>query len=174
MTMQRVVERRLVLAATLVVACGPRKPPLVAVFPREINVYVSVTDRVAKSEDGNVSSMVDAIESDLRDEGRVANIVPAHRGQRPPLPRLELQVMDSNSGDTGLHAAGYLLGGAVGAGLMLGSLGHMQVDVYLVAGDGSRPHYLGRFEGSSFGAMSEESIAAGQEVGHSIVESLYR
>jgi hypothetical protein len=78
--------------------------------------------------------------------------------------------MSSSSGNASARGAGHLVGlmgpiGIVGIGA---GMGNMMVDVYVVAGGGEPPKYLGRFKGSSFGTLNNESIAAGESVGHQI------
>ena len=167
------------MGATLVavVGCGPRPgSALVADFPREVTVYVAVSDRVAKTDSGNVAAMVDALEADLREDGRVVTIVAARLDERPPVPRVELQVRDSDSGDAELRGAGKISGllmPITGAALVGAGTGSMQVDAYVVT-SANRSRLLGRYSGSSFAALSDESVAAGDRVGHSIASSLER
>jgi hypothetical protein len=173
---RRGVIAGLVLTACGVVACHP-KPPLLSLFTREVNLYVAVSDRVAKTDTGNISAMVETLEADLEDAGRIVNIVPARLDEKPPFPRLELQVMSSDSGDAQMRGAGHLsqlLSPITGVALIGAGTGSMLVDVYIVSGDGRHPRYLGRYSGSSFGTITDASIEAGKDVAHQISDSLTR
>jgi hypothetical protein len=159
------------------VACAPRQPALVALFPNEVVIYVAVSDQVAKSDTGNVAAMVDTIESELREEGRVVSIVAARLDERPPLPRVEIQVASSDSGDAQLRGAGDLSGllmPVTGVALVGAGSGHMRVDAYVVPADGRKARFIGRYESGSFGAISDQETAAGERVGSSIAAALLR
>jgi hypothetical protein len=167
----------LAVAALAVVGCTPRKPPLVAAFRNEVTIYVAVSNQVAKTDSGNVAAMVDTIESELREEGRSVSIVAARLDERPPVPRVELQVASSDSGDAQLRGAGQLsqlLGPVTGVALLGAGSGHMRVDAYLVPADGGKARFVGRYESSSFGAISDQETAAGERVGDSIAHALLR
>ena len=145
-------------------------------FPRDVTVYVAVSQRVAKTDSGNVAAMVDALEADLRADGRVVTIVAARLDEAPPVPRVEIQVRDSSSGDAQLRGAGRLSGmlmPVVGVALTGAGDGSIEVDAYVVTSD-NRARALGHYASSSFGATSEESLAAGDRLGHSLASSLER
>lgn len=137
-------------------------------------MYVAVSDRVAKTDSGNVAAMVDALETDLREHGRLVTIEAARLDEKPPVPRLELQVWDSDSGDAGMRGAGHLTGllTPVGTALVVGGGGSMLVHAYVVNANGAR--YLGRFSSGSFGAVTEVEVAAGERTGHAIASKLAR
>lgn len=165
---------RALLLSGLLLGCGPKAGSVLARdFPREVTIYVAVSDRVAKTDSGNVAAMVDALEADLRDEGRLVTIVGARLDERPPVPRLELQVWDSDSGNARLRGAGELTGllSPVGSALVAAGGGEMVVHVYVVTSAQSA-RYLGRFSSGSFGAASEAEIAAGERTGHKIASRL--
>ncbi|HEY6081114.1 MAG TPA: hypothetical protein VIW29_20005, partial [Polyangiaceae bacterium] len=67
--------RRGVVAALALLGlsgCGPHQPARLGGLPREVTVYVVVSDRVAQADDGgNVAAMLDVLESELREEMRV-------------------------------------------------------------------------------------------------------
>jgi hypothetical protein len=171
---KRGVGAVLVLLMGLVVACGPKRPAKAPLLPPAVAVYVAITDQVAKTDTGNIAAMVDVIEADLRDAGRSVTIVAARQDERPPVPRLELQVMGSDSGNATMRGAGNL-GGFFGAGVGLAGTavafagrGTISVDAYVVPNGVGPAVYLGRIESSSFGAMSDEAIVAGERAGHAI------
>lgn len=161
----------LVLPSALA-ACGPRKPAVVAMFPGEVTLYVAVSNQVAKNDHGNVAAMVDAIDSDLHDDGRVTTIVGARLDEKPPVPRIELQVMSSSGANLEVRGAGNLglLLGPVGTAFA-GGMGDILVDAYAVQVDG-RSAYLGRYSANSFGALGDETVAAGERVGHRIARKI--
>lgn len=158
-----------------VLGCTPQLSPRVArVFPEQVTIYVAVSARVAKTDTGNVSAMVDALEADLKEAGRLVSIEGARLGEKPPLPRLEIQVRDSDSGDAQLRGAGQLtqlLSPLTSLALIAAGGGNMVADVYIVD-EGDRSQYVGHFTGGSFGAVTEVEIAAGERVGHQIARHL--
>lgn len=150
------------------------RSPLALLFPHEVTLYVAVGPRAAESDSGNVSAMVDALEEDLKKVGRVVNIVGARLGDPPPLPRLEIQVSDSDSGNRTLRGAGQLtqLLTPVGTALVAAGGGSMVVDVWSVTAD-NIAEYEGHYSAGSFGAGGQDAaIAAGERVGHSIVRHM--
>ena len=167
-----------VFGATIGVTMGcggvQRGSALAIDFPREVTVYVAVSQRVAKTDSGNVAAMVDALEADLRANGRFVTIVAARFDEAPPVPRVEIQVRASNSGDDALRGAGklsQLLMPVAGIALVGAGDGSMEVDAYVVTSD-NRARLLGHYSSSAFGAISEESVAAGDRVGHSLASDL--
>jgi hypothetical protein len=161
----------LVCAALVALGCGPTRPAQAPLLPREVTVYVAVTDQVAKTDQGNVAAMVDAIETDLREEQHAVTIVAARSDEAPPPVRLEVQVMSSSSGDASVRGAGQLAGffsGVVDTAVALSEAGTVLADAYIVRGGGRPVVYLGRMESSSTFAVSEEAIAAGTRLGHFI------
>ncbi len=153
------------------VACRPARSSL---FQREVTIYVAITPEVAESDTGNVAAMVDALEADLREAGYAVTIVGARSDEKPPVPRVEIQVMSSDSGNAKARGAGQLLGGAVGTAIAIANGGSMLVDTYWVPGGTAPARYLSRYGGSSFGSSSEAEVAAGNRVGHSIARGLLR
>jgi hypothetical protein len=158
--------------ALSMVSCQQQRPPLLSVFGSgaDVTVYVAVSARAAQQDTGNVAAMVDTLESDLREVGRSVAIVAARLDERPPLPRIEVQVRSSASGDAQLRGAGQLsqlMSPVTGAALYGAGTGSMTADVYVVR-RANEPTYLGRFSSSSFGAMSDTAVAAGERVGHQI------
>jgi hypothetical protein len=170
--------RGCVLAAVIgvMMGCGGvgRGSALAVDFPREVTVYVAVSQRVAKNDTGNVAAMVDALEADLRADGRFVTIIAARLDEAPPVPRVEIQVRDSSAGNAELRGAGQLSGllmPLTGVALVGAGNGSMEVDAYVVTRD-NRSRLLGRYSSSGFGAISEESVAAGDRVGHSVASAL--
>jgi hypothetical protein len=165
----------LLLVALGALGCAPRKSVVVAqYFPHEVTVYVAVSARVGQSDRGNVAAMVDALEADLREGGSLVSILGARLDERPPVPRLEIQVRDSDSGEPVLRGAGQLtqlMSPLTGLALVGGGGGSMDVDAYIVDKD-NVAHYVGHFESGSFGATTEVDVAAGDRVGHAIARRL--
>jgi hypothetical protein len=169
-------RRRLVLGGLgfLGAACVQRKPeyPL----PQQVTVYVAISDRVARTDSGNVAAMVDAIEADLREAGHFVDIVAARNDEAAPVPRIELQVRTSDPADTEVMAGAQLVSMVTPLAVVaLGASGSMDVDAFLVSSAQSPATYLGRVQTSSlFGATlgQDETTLAGERAGHSIASKL--
>jgi hypothetical protein len=163
-----------VAAASCWLGCGLHKDSVLARnFPHEVALYVAISDKVAKSDSGNVAAMLDVIEQELRAEGRLVTIIAAHDDEKPPLPRIELQVRESDAGDARMRGVGHLMNSPVGSALVIGGGGAMVVDAFVVTAVGQGRH-LGRFSHGSFGAVSEEEVAAGHRTGGAIASRLKR
>jgi hypothetical protein len=121
------VGRLVLLVLSFVVACGPPRPAKTPLVPHAVTVYVAVSDAAAKTDSGNVAAMVDAIEAKLTKEGYLVTIVAARSDERPPVPRLELQVLSSDSGSATARGAGDLTGFFGTAGLVGGLPGPHRV-----------------------------------------------
>lgn len=169
-------RRGLLLVGLLsLTGCQHQLSPQVAhYFPDQVTVYVAVSTRVAKTDSGNVAAMVDALEADLRDAGRIVSIEGARLDEQPPQPRLEIQVRDSDSGNAELRGAGQLtqlLSPLTSVALVGAGGGNMVVDAYIVDA-ANVSHYVGHFSSGTFGAVSNVEIAAGERVGHDIARRL--
>jgi hypothetical protein len=170
------VGRRQLLLGLGLVGCVPRagaRSVLGRYFPQKVTVYVAVSSRVAKSDTGNIAAMIDVLEQELREQQRLVEVVGARLDEAPPEPRLELQVRDSDSGDAELRGAGQLtqlLMPVTGVALVGVGGGEMTVDAYVVTSH--EQLHVGRFESGSFGAVSEEAVAAGQRVGLNLARRL--
>lgn len=157
------------------VACRPRVPrfPL----PPVVNLYVVVSQQVASEDTGNVSGMVEALESELRDAGYQVNIVPARDDEAPPTARVELRVLTSQAAEQELMAGaqlGNIVGAPAGVGVFAHGGGGIVVDAYFVPGGQQKPSYIGRFEAGTFMAMAEDAqTVAGERAGHGIARKLF-
>jgi hypothetical protein len=161
-------------AASCLFGCGLRKDSVLArEFPHEVTLYVAISDKVAKNDSGNVAAMIDVLEQELRAEGRLVTVIAAHDDEKPPLPRIELQVRESDGGDARMRGAGHLMNSPVGTALVAAGGGAMLVDAFVVTAAGQGRH-LGRFSHGSFFAISEEEVAAGQRTGSAIAGRLKR
>jgi hypothetical protein len=172
--------RSLVVALGFVFACGPQRPPKTPLVPHDVTVYIAMSDAAAETDTGNVAAMVEALEAKLTKEGYVVTIVAARRDERPPVPRLELQVLSSDSGDATARGAGNLVGlfgaaglvgsaAAVGGGVVASSeLGTMLVDAYVVRGGDEPAIYLGRISTKAQAGGAEAAIDAGRGAGNAI------
>ncbi len=171
-------RRRLVLGGLgfFGTACVQRKAryPL----PQQVTVYVAISDRVARTDSGNVSAMVDAIEADLREAGHFVNIVAARNDEAAPVPRVELQVRTSDPADTEAMAGAQLVSMTTPLAVVaLGASGTMDVDAFIVSNAQSPVTYVGRVRTTSmFGATlgQDETTLAGERAGHSIASKLLR
>jgi len=162
------------LVVLVVLAALGCKPARSSFLPREVALYVAITPEVEKSDTGNVAAMVDRLEAELREAGYNVTILGARADEVPPVPRIEIQVMSSDSGNAQARGAGKLMNSVVGATIAIASGGSMQVDTYWIPGGNGQPRYLARYKGSSFGSISEEEIAAGDNVGHAIARDLLK
>lgn len=171
-------RRQLVLGgfAFLGAACARREAqyPL----PQRVTVYIAISDRVAKTDSGNVLAMVETIEADLREAGHFVDIVPARNEEAPPVPRVELQVRTSDPADTETMAGAQLVGMVTPVAVVaLSAAGSMDVDAFIVSNAQSPATYVGRVRTSSmFGATlgQDEATLAGERAGHSIADKLLR
>jgi len=152
----------------LTIGCAAPKRVNWPDMPTVVPVYIEASDSAAKTDSGNMAAMLDAIESDLREESRSVEIVVARAGERAPVPRLELRILASDSGDQEMRKAGHVVPGIIGSAASIASSGSMVVEAFIVLGGGQERRYLGRFESSSLGALSEEAVAAGESNGHAI------
>lgn len=170
------VGRRRLLFGLGLVGCVPRagaSSVLGRYFPQKVTVYVAVSSRVAQTDTGNIAAMIDVLEQELREQQRLVEVVAARLDEAPPESRLELQVRDSDSGDAELRGAGHLtqlLMPVTGVALVGAGGGSMTVDAYVVSR--GKQHYVGRFESGSFGAVSEQAVAAGERVGLELAQRL--
>lgn len=168
--------KQLLLGGALAAACVHRPPqyPL----PQEVTVYVAVSDQVVKTDRGNVSAMVDALEGDLREAGHFVNIVAARNDEAAPVPRVELQVRTSNPADTEAMAGAQLVSMAMPVAVVaFGASGDIEVDAFIVSNRQSPATYVGRVQASStFGATlgQDETTLAGERAGHGIASKLLR
>lgn len=172
--------RSLVVALGFVFGCGPQRPPRTPLVPHDVTVYIAMSDAAAETDTGNVAAMVEALEAKLTKEGYVVTIVAARRDERPPVPRLELQVLSSESGDAAVRGAGNLVGlfgaaglvgsvAAVGGGVVVSSeRGTMLVDAYVVRGGDEPALYLGRISSKAQAGGAEDAIDAGRGAGNAI------
>lgn len=145
---------------------APAREPLLG---HEVALYVAVSDAVAKSDTGNVAAMVEAIEAELHEAGHVVTTIAARSDEAPPERRLEVQVLESSSGDATVRGAGRMtehVAGVVGTAIVAVSGGNIVVDAYVVRGRDLPVVYLGRMEVGSFGSPSDDAIAAGSRSGH--------
>jgi hypothetical protein len=165
------------LGALLVgaLACGPKHPADWPKLGHEVTIYVAVSRQVAETDTGNVAAMVDVIESGLHEDGHVVSVEGARRGERPPVPRIEIQVQDSDSGNAKLRGAGnlsQLLFPVTGVAIIGAGSGHILVDVYLVPGHEQRARFVGRFAGASGGSALEDAVTAGTEAGNEVLDAI--
>jgi hypothetical protein len=104
-------------------------------------------------------------------------LVTARSGETTAAVARELRVLSSSSGDESVRGAGkipQLFFPVTGVALVGAGSGYMLVDLYVVADNGRHPRYVGRYDASSFGSLSDEDTAAGEQIGYGIAESPYR
>jgi hypothetical protein len=172
-------RRQLVLGGALgVLAAGCAHRPPQYPLPQEVTVYIAVSDQVARTDTGNVSAMVDALEADLRGAGHFVNIVAARNDEAAPVPRIELQVRTSDPTDMEALAGAQLVSMVTPLAVVaLGASGSMDVEAFIVASRSSPATYVGRVQTSStFGTTlgQDETTLAGERAGHDIASKLLR
>jgi hypothetical protein len=169
-------RRQLVLGGLGCVGAGCVQRKARYPLPQQLTVYVAISDRVAKTDSGNVSAMVDALEADLREAGHFVNIVAARNDEAAPVPRVELQVRTSDPADTEALAGAQLVSMVTPLAVVaLGASGAMDVDAFIVSSAQSPATYVGRVRTTStFGATlgQDETTLAGERAGHSIASKL--
>jgi hypothetical protein len=164
------MKRTLGLSVLLLACgCGGSKHANWPDMPEVVTVYVKANEAATKADSGNMAAMLDVIETEFREDGRRVEVVVARDDERAPVPRLELQVLGSDSGDAKMRQQGHLMPGIIGDTMLIASAGSMLVDAFIVRGGGNKPIYLGRFGGSP-AALSEEQVAAGESTGRIIAK----
>jgi hypothetical protein len=144
-------------------------------LPTEVTLYVAVSDAVADADTGVVLALVDALETDLREEGYQVTVLAARPDERPPRPRLEVQVVASDGGDETLRGAGQfgglfgLTGSAVGIAAMVSGASDIEVEYYVVSANGGKPTVQGQL---SAGSIGDDAADAGKSAGHAIARRL--
>ena len=157
-------------------ACAQRKAryPL----PQQLTLYVAISDQVAKTDNGNVSAMVDALEADLREAGHFVDVVAARNDEAAPVPRIELQVRTSDPADMEALGGAQLVSMTTPLAVVpLGASGSMDVDAFIVSSAQAPATYLGRVRTTSmFGATlgQNETTLAGERAGHGVASKLLR
>jgi hypothetical protein len=134
-------------------------------LPQKGVLFVAIAKNVSAADDGGaVAALVDGLEAGLRARGREVEIVAAHPDEAPPVPRVELQVQSSETGDPGMRGAGNYMPLAVGVPLALSAMGKVVIDVYVVPESGP-PTLSGRMTArlssttSGYDAVSDAEAA---------------
>jgi hypothetical protein len=93
------------------------------------------------------------LDDELRERGFHPTIVVARHDEKPPLPRIEVQVLSADWGNRGMRGAGNLAAMAVPPATVVAIAGggSMLVDCYVVQAD-SQVTYSGRFKAGTFGS----------------------
>jgi hypothetical protein len=103
----------------------------------------------------------------------------AKPGDKPPVPRIELQMVESSGGNTAMRGAGQFAGavpvpgsGAVGIGTGIAGASSIVVDCYVVAANG-KVTFQGRVSGATLGnTTGYDAVEAGERVGSSIASTI--
>ncbi|HEX6277359.1 MAG TPA: hypothetical protein VFZ53_30160 [Polyangiaceae bacterium] len=147
-------------------------------LPRRVTLYVAMSPAVAEADSGLAAAVVDALSSRLTQRGYEVPIVVARLDEKPPVPRLELQIVDSAGGDTVMRGAGQFGGvfglpaSAAGVGTGIAGASHITVDCYVVSAAGVTT-FRGRVSASTFGnTTGHDAIEAGETVGLSIARTV--
>ncbi len=170
----------MLLALPLLFACASRPWPRTTPshpLPRQISIYVAITDDVAASNDGgSIAALVEALDDHLRERGYQPVIVGARADEKPPLPRIELQVLSADWGSRGMRGAGNLAGTvAAPAGVIaIAATGSLVVDCYVVQAD-SKVTFRQRYQASTlFTSHNGYDTAGAERTGRSIALAVSR
>ncbi len=146
-------------------------------LPKQVALYVAMSPEATAHDDGGVRALLDALEADLRKQEHTVTVTVIKTNPTHPLPapRVELQIVDADSGDDllrGVGQFGFLFGaaGAVGgtAAVIAGS-GGMTIDCYVVASNDLKPTFAGRINARAFSDnQGRDAVAAGANAGHAI------
>jgi hypothetical protein len=124
---------------------------------------------VANSDSGLAAAVIDALSTDLIRRGYTVPIEVWKPGDVPPVPRLELQIVESSGGDTVMRGAGQLAGVP---GTEIAGAGSISVDCYVVAANG-KVTFQGRVSALTLGnTTGYDAVEAGERVGLSIASAV--
>jgi len=147
-------------------------------LPRRVTLYVAMSPAVVEADSGLAAAVVDALSTRLTQRGYEVPIAVARLGEKPPVPRLELQIVDSAGGDTVMRGAGQfggilgVPGSAAGVGAGIAGASYITVDCYVVSAAGVTT-FRGRVSASTFGnTTGHDAIEAGETVGLSIARTV--
>ena len=162
----------LVLSATLA-ACGAswrnRKKSDDHSLAKKITIHVVMSPTVANNDSGLAAAVVDALSTDLLKRGYEAPIEVAEPGQKPPVPRIELQMVESTAGSPEMRGAGQFAGVP---GTEIAGASSITVDCYVVAANG-KTTFQGRVSGVTLGnTTGYDAVEAGESVGLSIASAV--
>jgi hypothetical protein len=180
---QLVQRLALCFAALCLAACMRSQKVRFAPYrvPQFIYLYVAVSDEVARTDDqGAVSALVEAIEADLRAAGYQVQLVAARDDEPPPLPRIEIHVISSDTGDREMRGAGNLLrfgtaglgpairsaGGGAATSMGIYARGTVIVDYYMLPTRQNAVFAAGRLEDK----WADDDTPA--KVGHAVVRAI--
>lgn len=146
--------------------------------PKRVTLYVAMSPAVAESDSGLAAAVVDALATELHRRGYEVSTEVAQPGEKPPVPRVELQIVDSKGGNTTMRGAGQfagvfgLPGAAVGAGTGIAGASSITVDCYVVADRGNTT-FRGRLSAMSIGnTTGYDAVEAGERVGLKIASEI--
>ncbi|MFZ5893235.1 MAG: hypothetical protein ACOY0T_19400 [Myxococcota bacterium] len=144
-----------------------------------ITLYVLVSDQVnAVDTNGAVLTTAEAIEAELRANGRRVQTVAGRRGEPPPFPRVELEFREFDGGNKVLRgAAGSPIGAygimpvpnPLGMAAQHNAMGRIVIDCYAVPRADGIVTFAGRVRG--FVAVGEDNESA-EEAGKLIAKEL--
>ncbi len=113
-----------------------------------------------------IAALVESLEADLREDGHEVAILVARADEAPPVPRIELQVIQADGGNQKLRGAGNLGGvliPVVGLAASLGAAGGIVVDCYVVQGPPAQVTFSRRFAAGTFGESTTGYSTSGAE-----------
>ncbi len=138
------------------------------VLPRRIPIYVVVTEQVAKEDrHGAVLALATTLESELLDHGYDTQVVAA-TDDAPPVPRIELQVINVTPGNRALNNHFMRTASLGTAAVSLAGHGGVVVRCFVVTSADGPPVFSGQV---SDGA-GEDAIGPAEDVAGSIADAL--
>jgi hypothetical protein len=157
---------------------GPPRPGR-APLPKKIPLYVAISPAVENTDDGGlIAALVESLEADLREDGYEVAILVAGADEKPPVPRIELQVLSADGGNQKLRGAGNLGGvfvPVVGLATTFGAAGRVVVDCYVVQGEPAKVTYSARFAAGTIGESATGYSTSGAEsTGRRIASAITR
>lgn len=156
----------LALSLSALLGCAPQRPGR-APLPKKIPLYVAISPAVENADDGGlIAALVESLERDLREDGYEVALLVARPDEKPPVPRIELQVLEASGGNRQLRGAGNLSGvfvPVVGLATTLGGAGKVVVDCYVVQGEPPKVTYSARFSAGTIGESTTGYSTSGAE-----------
>lgn len=143
-------------------------------LPRKVTLYVVMSDEVADGDSGLAAAVVETLEADLKEDGYAVELVVARKGEAPPVPRIELQILDSRSGSAGARNTANVLWGTLPGGVAsIAAADSIAIDCRVVLDRASKPVFSGRIKNQILaGSTGQDGVAMGRKVGEEIADTL--
>jgi hypothetical protein len=154
-----------VAGCLLAFGCGKSTPHYP--IPPRVAVYVTVDKSIRDNDGGLVAAVVDGLEAELRESGRLVDVIPAHPDERPPLPRIELRVLTADVGNVRARDTGHVVGGFTGLAIAAANASEVKLDCYWVPKAPGKRTKIGRWSGGSISDW-QGAVEDGEDMGRSI------